>query len=205
MAPNDILRIIEQRERFLLRNPRGSGNPDGQKESPSSDSNSTYMTFGQFTESKLLIPHLHSSRSDGAIRELAKSLETTGRIGNPTAFLEAVLQREEEMPTFLESVAIPHARGAAVNKLSVAVGLSVPGIPWGRDGRHIAKIVFLFAVPLSEARTYLSMLSGLSTLIHDEMACAALKHATQPEAMLGVLQTVRLVPLLAQPNQAPMP
>lgn len=158
------------------------------------------MTLAQFTEVKLLVPRLLSDRQDGAIRELTKRLETTGRIGNAAGFLEAVLQREVELPTFLEGVAVPHARGGAVNKLSVAVGLSVPGIPWGCDNRRLAEIVFLFAVPLSGARTYLSLLSGLSSLIQDEMACTALKRATQPEAMLSVLQNVRLVRMTAQPR-----
>lgn len=157
------------------------------------------MTLGQFTEPKLLIPRLLSDRSDGAIRELAKRLETAGRIGNAPAFLEAVLEREEELPTYIEGVAVPHARGRAVTKLSVAIGLSGPGIPWGRENRRVAKAVFLVAVPMSEAQTYLSLLRGVSNLIHDETAYTALQRATQPESMLSVLQTVRLVRMKDQP------
>lgn len=56
------------------------------------------MTLGQFTEPRLLIPRLLSDRQDGAIQELAKRLEATGRIQNASAFLEAVLKRENELP-----------------------------------------------------------------------------------------------------------
>lgn len=163
------------------------------------------MTLGQFTEPRLLIPRLLSERSDGAIRELAKRLETTGRIGNAPAFLEAVLRREEELPTYIEGVAVPHARGGAVTELSIAIGLSGPGIPWDRENRCVAKAVFLFAVPLSEAQTYLALLGGLSSLIHDEIAYTALRRATQPEAMLQVLQAVRLVRMAARPCAARTP
>ena len=159
------------------------------------------MTLGQFTEAKLLIPRLLSDRQDGAIQELTKRLEATGRIESASGFLEAVLKRETEMPTFVEGVGVPHVRGRAVQKLSVAVGLSAVGIPWGWDQRRVAHAVFLFAVPISKAATYLSLLSGLSTLIQDEMAFTALKRATQPEEMLTVLNAVRLVRMTARPGQ----
>jgi mannitol/fructose-specific phosphotransferase system IIA component (Ntr-type) len=156
------------------------------------------MTLGQFTEPKLLIPHLLSNQQDGVIQELTQRLESTERIQNAPAFLEAVLKRESQVPTFIEDgVAIPHVRSGAVGKLSVAVGLSAPGIPWGRDNRCIAKVVFLFAVPLTEAQAYLSLLSGLSALTRNEMAFAAFRRATQPAEMLGVLNTIPLMPMPA--------
>jgi fructose PTS system EIIBC or EIIC component len=154
------------------------------------------MTLGQFTEPKLLIPRVLSDRQEGVIRELAKRLETSGRIENAPAFLEAVLTRETEMPTFIDGVALPHARGGAVQTLSFAVGLSAAGIPWGEDNRRITHAVFLFAVPLSEAQTYLSLLSGLSHLMRDERAFTALKEAVQPEEMLHVLNQVPALPRL---------
>jgi mannitol/fructose-specific phosphotransferase system IIA component (Ntr-type) len=122
---------------------------------------------------------------------LAKRLEATSRINRLPAFLEAVLNRETKFPTFIESVAVPHARGGAVQQLSFAVGLSAPGIPWGRDQSHIAHAVFLFAVPLREAQTYVWLLFGLSALIQDERAFMALRRASQPEQMLTIFNDVR--------------
>jgi mannitol/fructose-specific phosphotransferase system IIA component (Ntr-type) len=160
------------------------------------------MTLGQFTETKLLVPRLLSDRQADAIQELTKRLEGTGRIGNAPAFVEAVLKREVEMPTFIDGVAVPHVRGGAVSKLSVAVGTCDAGILWGRDGRHVAQIVFLFAVPLTETNTYLSLLSGVSSLIQDEMAFSALKRATQPEEMHSVLNAIHLIQITARPGVA---
>jgi PTS system fructose-specific IIA component len=158
------------------------------------------MTLGQFTEPKLLIPRLLSDQQDGAIQELSK-LEATQRIQNAPAFLEAVLKRENQLPTLVgEGVAVPHVRDAVVNELSVAVALSAPGIPWGWDKRRVANVIFLFAVPLTQEQTYLSLLSRLSSLIHDEMAFTALKRAAQPEEMLDVLNAIRLVRLIVQPG-----
>lgn len=152
------------------------------------------MNLGQFTELKLLIPRLLSDRQEEAIRELTKRLEASDRIQNATAFIEAVLKREAELPAFIDGVALPHARGAAVQRLSMAVGLSTVGIPWaGNKRRGTAHAVFLFAVPLTETQAYLLLLSGLSGLIQDKPALASLMRAVRPEEMLNVLKTVRMV------------
>jgi len=169
----------------------GLNGADGQRNKPSPDRSPSRLTLGQFSEPRLLIPRLLSDRQDRAIRELVKRLEATNRINHAPAFLEAVLNREAEFPTFIEGVAVPHARGGAVQQLSFAVGLSAPGIPWGRDQSRIAHAVFLFAIPLREAQTYVWLLSGLSALIQDERAFMALRRATQPEQMLKILHEVR--------------
>jgi mannitol/fructose-specific phosphotransferase system IIA component (Ntr-type) len=70
--------------------------------------------------------------------------------------------------------------------------LSAAGIPWDRGHRLAARAIFLFAIPLAEASTYLALLSGLSTLLQDEGAFAALEAADQPEDILWVLNGVRL-------------
>ena len=76
------------------------------------------------------------------------------------------------------------------DKLPVAVGLAGEGVPWGRQ--ETANVIFLFAVPLSEAGKYLLLLSGLSRLMQNEAALAALQAGTQPEEMWRVLNEIRL-------------
>ena len=150
------------------------------------------MTLGQFTEPKLLIPRLLSDRQEGAIQELAALLEITARIQNAPAFVQAVLKRESEFPTFVaKGVAVPHLRGEMAQKLSLALGLSSVGIPWGPN-KLMASVVFLFAIPSTEAQAYLSLLSGLSSLVREAGAFDALGQATQPEEMLKVLNTISL-------------
>jgi mannitol/fructose-specific phosphotransferase system IIA component (Ntr-type) len=163
------------------------------------------MTLGQFTEPKLLIPRLLSDRQDGAIQELTERLEVTHRIQSAPAFLEAVRQRETEMPTFLDCIAVPHVRGESVKELFLAVGLSATGIPWGWDKRRVARVVFLFGVPWAEAPMYLSLLSGLSRLVQDKTAFEALRRATEPEEMLSSLNAIHLVRRTARPGSAPTP
>lgn len=151
------------------------------------------MNLGQFTETKLLIPRLFNDRPEGAIWELAKRLEVAGRIQHTPAFVEAAIRREAELATFLDGVALPHGRGAAVQQLSLAVGFSTVGIPWAGNHRECAHALFLIAVPLTEAGTYLRLMSGLAWLIQNQTALAALMRATQPEEMLRILASVQVV------------
>ena len=51
---------------------------------------SSELALGQFTETRLLLPRLLSTRQEGVIQELAKRLETTGRIPKATVFTDAV-------------------------------------------------------------------------------------------------------------------
>ena len=149
------------------------------------------MTFGHFSEPDLLAPKLPDDGQDGAIRELTRRLESTGRIRNAPSFLAAALARERQQPIFVgEGVVVPHVRSGDVVRLSVAVGLAGEGIPWGKHGT--ARVVFLFAVPLNEAGKYLLLLSGLSRLMQNEAAFAALQQGTQPEEMWRMLNEICL-------------
>ena len=149
------------------------------------------MSLDAYTEPKLLVPRLLSSDQYGAIKELAKRLYSTRRIADAEAFFQSVLEREAMLQTAPErGVVFPHARGHGVKALSVAVGLSAPGITWGEDRRYRAHLIFLLAVPLSETRPYLALLSSLARLGQDEQLRSALLDCTQPEQMLELLNTL---------------
>lgn len=152
------------------------------------------FSLGSLTEPRLLVPRLSSGRPEAAIEELAQRLEAVGRIPKSTAFAEIVIRRELDLPTFVgEGVVVPHGRGAAVKALTLAVGLSDSGIPWGREGHLRAHCVFLSAIPPTGASRFLALLSALSGLIRDDAALSALKAAARPEDMLRVLSGVKLV------------
>jgi mannitol/fructose-specific phosphotransferase system IIA component (Ntr-type) len=150
------------------------------------------MTLAQFTEPKLLVPRLLSNRREGAITELSKRLETAARIESADSFVDAALNHVASASAVLDGVTFPLARGRAVKELSFAAGLSRQGIRWDVECSSVVHAVVLFAVPLSETRTYLSLVLTFSSFIKDEMAFTAFTHATQPEEMFTALKAVRL-------------
>jgi mannitol/fructose-specific phosphotransferase system IIA component (Ntr-type) len=160
------------------------------------------MTVAQFTEPKLLVPRLLSTHRESAIIELSRRLESAGRIENADAFVDAALDHEAVASAVFDGVTFPLARGRAVQKLSFAAGLSRQGIRWGVGRSTIVHTVVLFAVPLTEARTYLSLVFTFASFLKDEMAFTAFTRSTQPEEMFTALKAVRLVRLTAQPQPA---
>jgi len=146
------------------------------------------MSAGEFTENKLLVPRLLSHDQLGAIQELTKRLQATGRVQDAAAFYQAVLQREYMLRTALTGgVVFPHARGTGIASLSLAVGLSGVGIPWGPTKGSVARVVFLLAIPMHETQRYLALLASLSRLSQDDDLLSSLRDCTQPEQMRQVL------------------
>jgi mannitol/fructose-specific phosphotransferase system IIA component (Ntr-type) len=160
------------------------------------------MTLAQFTEPKLLVPRLLSERQEDVIVELAKRLESAERIANAGRFAQSLMACESLAVAVLDGVAFPHARGGAVKKLSFALGLSQPCIRWGRGRSPVVHTVALFAVPLSEGQTYLSLVMAFSSFMKDEPAFSALRRYVRPEAMLNVLEQVRVVRMGTTPRMA---
>src|SRR6266705_2452859 len=139
------------------------------------------MTLGQFTEPRLLVPRLLSDRQHGVIIELSKRLESAERIEDAGAFAQAVMVHESLVSAVFDGVALPSARGRAVKRLSFALGLAPQDIRWGNSNAPHVHTVFLFAVPLSEAQHYLSLVLTISSFTRDEMAYSALRQCMQPE------------------------
>lgn len=160
------------------------------------------MTLAQFTEPRLLVPRLLSNHREGAMIELSRRLASAGRIESADSFVDAALDHESIASAVFDGVTFSLARGRAVKELSFAAGCSRQGISWGVGRSPVVHTVVLFAVPLSETRTYLSLVLTFSSFIKNEMAFTAFAHATQPEEMFTLLKAVRLMRLTAQPQPA---
>src|SRR5262245_23327592 len=101
------------------------------------------MTLGQFTETKLLVPHLEFATKATALVELSKRLAAAGRVESADAFLSTVLDHDMRAPAVFEAVAIALARGQLVKELSFALGLSAHAIRWDVAGAPAINAVFL--------------------------------------------------------------
>jgi len=145
----------------------------------------------QYTDLRLLVPRLLSADQSGAIKELARRLQSAGRIEDASAFLRAVMERESMLQFPAESgVVFPHARGSGIITLSFAVGLAPHGIAWGDVKGACARVVFLLAIPLSETQSYLDLLARLAALCQNGQLLASLRESVRPEQMLAVLNSV---------------
>lgn len=153
----------------------------------------TAMTLANFTSPGLMIPHLRGQDAASVIQELSQTLQREKRIPDLLPFYHAALNREYMVSTDMEAgLAFPHARLPALKELSFALGRSEEPLAWGAKSLRSVRLVFLIAVPATDATQYLPLISGLARLGRDSRLVARLHAAPDGSQMLAALQQVEL-------------
>ena len=131
------------------------------------------------------------STRDEALRAIVATME----IGEPEKFLAEVIAREEVHTTFMgNGVALPHARTDLVTTLSLGIGRSVEGVPFGEKG-ELAHLIFVIGVPKKMINNYLVCVGALARLTKVEETRMAL---LQTESAAEFVETLRVGSLLLE-------
>src|SRR6266404_3846180 len=150
-------------------------------------------TLADFTSPRLLIPNLSGTDAAAVIQELSQAMRREGRVPDLLPFYHAALNREFLVSTETEAgMAFPHARIAALQEVSFALGRSREPLAWSTRGMGSVRLVFLIAVPANDSTRYLSLISGLARLAKEPQAVEKLYCATDPLQMFEVLQQTKL-------------
>jgi mannitol/fructose-specific phosphotransferase system IIA component (Ntr-type) len=137
---------------------------------------------------------VRSSTAAGVIAELADALEQAGHLNDQSAFVNSVMTRESLSPTsFSCGLAMPHARLHNLPELSFAVGRSLPPITWMSDKTARTRVVWLFAVPELETKTYLNLISAVARFSQNAKLMELFLRCPHAEAMYSILQQVGLL------------
>lgn len=151
------------------------------------------MTLADFTSPGLIIPRLSGDEAASAIKELAQALQRENRVPDVLPFYQDALNREFLVSTDMDAgMAFPHARVPGLPQVSFALGRCEKPIRWGPDASRLVELVFLVAVPATDATQYLLLISGLARLSKNEGLMARLHAANDPARILEVLQQVGL-------------
>ena len=141
------------------------------------------------TEQQVIL-RLRSRKPLNAIREIVNVLasDIRGRkIGNPEAFFEQVLAREQTHPSIVENgVVFPHARTDLVGEIVIGVGRSRAGIPFGQNQQR-ARLIFVIGVPERLLSDYLVCVGTLARLVKDQMIRSILLNADTPHEFIQAL------------------
>lgn len=135
----------------------------------------------EITAPEYIRPALTCRGKIEAVTSLVEALSTGGAVASAGALLEAVLEREKLLPTYVgEGIALPHARSVSpdvVNRAAVALGIVRSGIPWGSRGEE-ARIIALPCAP-TEA-LHLKLLALTSKALRDKRTRDAVLSAGEP-------------------------
>jgi nitrogen PTS system EIIA component len=149
------------------------------------------VSLADYTRPALIVPQLHERDTAGVIGELSQVLQREGGVPDLLPFYQAALNQELLTSSALEcGLAFPHARLSAVKRLQFAFGRTRAPIIWGARSSWSVQLVFLLAVPATDAAAYLHLLASLARLGQQPELLAQLRKAEGARGILAVLERI---------------
>jgi mannitol/fructose-specific phosphotransferase system IIA component (Ntr-type) len=150
-------------------------------------------SLATYTQVGLIVPELRQRDTPGIVNELSLLLQRHGEVPDVLPFYHRALNQELLANSALAcGIALPHARLGGVRRLQFALGRTAEPVIWGAKGSWPVRLVFLLAVPATDAASYLHLLASLARLGQDAQRLADLRTARSGEDMLAVLDQVAI-------------
>ena len=151
------------------------------------------LTLARYTGPRLIVPQLRERDAAGIISELSQVLQREGCIADMLPFYHTALNHELLTNSAHESgFALPHGRLSGVKQLQFAFGRTPEPVIWGPKGSRPVHMVFLLAVPATDAACYLHLLASLARLGQQPVQLSALRHAAGPDGVLAILEQIKI-------------
>jgi mannitol/fructose-specific phosphotransferase system IIA component (Ntr-type) len=151
------------------------------------------VTLANYTQPALIVPRLRERDTAGIVGELSRRLQRQGFVADLLPFYQSALNQELLANSALEcGLALPHARLSGVKQLQFALGCTAEPVLWGAKGSWPVQLIFLLAVPATNAVNYLQLLASLAKLGQQPELLAELRAAENAETILAVLEQIRM-------------
>jgi mannitol/fructose-specific phosphotransferase system IIA component (Ntr-type) len=151
------------------------------------------VTLADYTRPDLVVPRLRERDTAGIISELSQVLQRHGCVADVLPLYHAALNQELLANSALGcGIAFPHARLSGVKQLQFAFGRTPEPIIWAARGSWPVQLIFLLAVPATDAASYLHLLASLARLGQQPALLAQLRAADTAESILVVLERIRM-------------
>jgi len=150
-------------------------------------------SLADFTRRELIVLRLQDRDAAGIIGELSRVLREQDCVPDVLPFYQAALNQEllsNSANGF--GIAVAHARLGGVKHLQFALGRAARPVVWGTKGSWPVQLVFLLAVPATDAASYLHLLSSLARLGRNPETLAELLAASDASTVLAVLRKIKL-------------
>ncbi len=153
----------------------------------------TSGSLATYTRTSLIVPELRERDTAGVIGELSVLLQREGSVPDMLPFYHTALNQELLSTSALDcGLAFPHARLSGVKQLQFALGRTREPIIWGAKGAWPVQLIFLLAVPATDAASYLNLLASIARLGRQPDCLRELRTAATPEQVLAVLRKIQI-------------
>jgi PTS system nitrogen regulatory IIA component len=151
------------------------------------------VSLADYTRPALIVPRLRQGDTAGIISELSQALQREGCVPDVLPFYQAALNQEMLANSALEcGLAFPHARLSGIERLQFAFGSTPAPIVWGAKSSWRVRLIFLLAVPATDAAGYLHLLASLARLRQQPEVLTQLCAAENADAILAALGHIRM-------------
>ncbi|MGN7408953.1 PTS fructose transporter subunit IIABC [Sporosarcina sp. SAFN-010] len=146
------------------------------------------MRITELLTADTILLGLQGTDKPSVIDELVNVLDRAGKLNDPRAFKEAILNRESQSTTGIgDGVAIPHAKTSAVKVPAIAFGRSEVGAEYESLDGQPAHLFFMIAAEDGANRMHLKALARLSTVLMNEDVRKQLLAASSKEEILSLI------------------
>lgn len=150
-------------------------------------------TLASFTRPALIVPRLRERDTAGIIKELSQILHEHGAVPDVLAFYHAAINHEFLVNSSMEcGLALPHARLNSLTEASFAFGRIEEPISWGSRPSQPISLVFLLAVPATDAAGFLQLLSALAKLGKQDGLLNELRSLDSPEGIFELFKRIKV-------------
>ncbi len=150
-------------------------------------------SLADFTHPDLIVPEVRERDTAGIIGELSQVLQRHGEVTDVLPLYHTALNRELLSSSAVEcGLAFPHARLSGLKQLRFALGRAPVPVSWCGKGSWPVRLVFLVAIPATDATGYLHLLSCLARLGQEPGQVAQLLDAESAEQIISVLSRSRI-------------
>lgn len=136
------------------------------------------MRMSDFVVREAIVPSLSATTKEGVIREIVESLRAAGYFqgGEADDIVKAILKREQLGSTGIgRSIAIPHTKHPAVDRLIGTVGLSRAGVNFDSIDGEPVYVVVLLVSPQDRPGDHLRALENVVRSMRDDEFVKALR------------------------------
>jgi mannitol/fructose-specific phosphotransferase system IIA component (Ntr-type) len=149
--------------------------------------------LADYTREGLLVPQLRERDVAGIVSELSHILQRQGCVSDVLPFYHTALNHELMANSAHPcGIALPHGRLSGVKQLQFAFGRTPRPVIWGAKGSWPVQLVFLLAVPATDAAGYLHLLASLARLGQQPDSLAELRAAAGAAAIMSALEKIKI-------------
>ena len=149
------------------------------------------MKLLEIVVKKGILPSLTSVERNQAIDEIMDALVAAGAVKTELReeFVKSIIKREKRGSTgFGHGVAVPHVKHPAIDKMTVAIGISQQGVEFNSLDQQPVYSIFLLLSPEDKPEDHLDAMEVIFGNLSQETFRRFLRQATTVEEVITLLE-----------------